>query len=527
MIEDPISFEVIKNALVSCSREMSQALRRTAFSPNIKERRDCSCALFDAKGRLVAQSKDIPVHLGAMPMSVKACINKLGDELIEGSIALVNDPYSGGSHLPDLTLVTPVYSDGEHVAFTANRAHHADIGGESPGSMPGLSTTIHEEGIQIRPRIVGRKGILQRESITDVLSETRTPDERLGDLSAQVAANNVGMKRLSEVAKIHGWDTLIQTFAELRHYSAHKMKLALAEYHGMNSEFTDYLDSDGAGTWNIPISIGLQLSKEGAKIDFEGTSVQVNGNVNCPLASTLSSVYYVFIALFGKDTPVNEGCWSIIDVNVPEGSLLNPKFPAAVSAGNVETSQRIVDTTLGALAKIVPNVVPAASQGTMNNLTMGGIDPRSGSAFSFYETIGGGAGASMGREGTSGIHTHMTNTLNTPIESLETEYPLLVRRYSIRRGTGGKGQWQGGDGITREIEVLSDKCTISIQSERRISQPWGIEEGESGETGRNSLLFEGKVHSLEAKSTAVVPKGAIVRIETPGGGGYGPPPTKK
>ena len=303
MIDDPISFEVIKNALVSCSREMSQALRRTAFSPNIKERRDCSCAIFDAEGRLVAQSKDIPVHLGAMPMSVKACISKLGDELVRGSMALVNDPYSGGSHLPDLTLVTPVYSDDERVAYTANRAHHADIGGESPGSMPGLSTSIHEEGVLIRPRIVGRDNFLQRESITDVLSETRTPDERLGDLSAQVAANNVGMKRLAEVAKIHGWDVLIQTFTELRQYSAHMMKHALSEYHGKQSEFIDYLDNDGAGTWNIPISISLHITRNGAKVDFDGTSVQVNGNVNCPLASTLSSVYYVFIALFGKDIP--------------------------------------------------------------------------------------------------------------------------------------------------------------------------------------------------------------------------------
>ncbi|MHA2026938.1 MAG: hydantoinase B/oxoprolinase family protein [Candidatus Thorarchaeota archaeon] len=527
MIEDPISFEVIKNALVSCSREMSQALRRTAFSPNIKERRDCSCALFDSEGRLIAQSRDIPVHLGAMPMSVKACINQLGDELVEGSMALVNDPYSGGSHLPDLTLVTPVFANSERVAFTANRAHHADIGGESPGSMPGLSTSIHEEGVLIQPRIVGSDGVLLRETITDVLSQTRTPDERLGDLSAQVAANNVGMKRLAEVALVHGWDTLIQTFRELRQYSGQMMMHTLTEFSGQESEFIDFLDSDGAGSWNIPIAIKVTIDDSGVRVNFNGTSKQVGGNVNCPLASTLSSVYYVFIALFGKDVPVNEGCWSVIDVNVPEESLLNPKYPAAVSAGNVETSQRIVDTTLGALSSIVPELVPAASQGTMNNLTIGGCDPHTGSSFSFYETIGGGAGAARGREGTGGIHTHMTNTLNTPIESLETEYPLIVRRYSIRRGTGGKGQWPGGDGIIREIEVLSEMCTISIQSERRSSRPWGLEEGENGVSGKNSLLFEGKVHSLEAKTTAQVPKGAVVRIETPGGGGYGPPPTTK
>ncbi|MHA2153312.1 MAG: hydantoinase B/oxoprolinase family protein, partial [Candidatus Thorarchaeota archaeon] len=418
MIEDPISFEVIKNALISCSREMSHALRRTSFSPNIKERRDCSCAIFDEEGRLVAQSKDIPVHLGAMPMSVKSCINELDNNLVEGTMALVNDPYSGGSHLPDLTLVAPVFSKGERVAFTANRAHHADIGGESPGSMPGLSTTIHEEGVIISPRIVGVNHVLQLNLVEDVLSETRTPDERLGDLSAQVAANNVGRKRLTEVAEIHGWEKILSTFTDLRQYSAHLMKHALSVYQGAKSSFTDYLDSDGAGNWKIPISISFEIDRESVKIDFTGTSDQVTGNVNCPLASTLSSVFYVFIDLFGKDVPVNEGCWSVIDVNIPKGSLLNPQYPAAVSAGNVETSQRIVDTTLGALAKIIPDSVPAASQGTMNNLTMGGIDPRTGTSFSFYETIGGGAGARRGKDGASGIHTHMTNTLNTPIESL-------------------------------------------------------------------------------------------------------------
>ena len=527
MIEDPISFEVIKNALISSSREMSQALRRTAFSPNIKERRDCSCAIFDGTGKLVAQSKDIPVHLGAMPMSVKSCIKDLGNSLVEGSMALVNDPYSGGSHLPDLTLVAPVYSEGRRVAFTANRAHHADIGGVSPGSMPGLSTTIHEEGVTIKPRIVVEDDILQRDTIKDILVNTRTPDERLGDLSAQVAANHVGAKRLEDAAKTHGWSALLRTFTELRDYSAIRMKHALTQYNGREASFIDMLDSDGAGGWDIPISVSLGITQEGAVVRFQGTSDQVKGNVNCPIASTLSSVYYVFIALFGRDIPVNEGCWGVIDVDVPEGSLLNPRYPAAVSAGNVETSQRIVDVTLGALAEIAPDLVPAASQGTMNNLTVGGIDPRSGKSFSFYETIGGGSGASEGNIGTSGIHTHMTNTLNTPVESLETEYPLRVLKYSIRRGTGGRGQWKGGDGIIREIEILANKCTISIQSERRRLHPWGLSGGEDGETGRNTLLFDDRVHSVEAKSTVVAPKGAIVRIETPGGGGWGPPPSMK
>ncbi|MGY5858780.1 MAG: hydantoinase B/oxoprolinase family protein [Candidatus Thorarchaeota archaeon] len=527
MIEDPITFEVLKNALISSAREMSQALRRTAFSPNIKERRDCSCAVFDSEGNLVAQSKDIPVHLGAMPLSVKACIENLGDDLSQGTMALVNDPYSGGSHLPDLTLVAPLFYKGELVAFTANRAHHADIGGISPGSMPGLSVSIHEEGTLIRPRIIVRENLLDRNSVSDLLKDTRTPDERLGDLSAQVAANNVGMKRITQVAENYGWDILLRTFGDLQQYSAQMMSSALLKFQGKHGKFTDFMESDGAGTWDIPISVSIRIHDGRASVDFAGTSNQVQGNINCPLASTLSAVYYVFIVLFGKDVPTNGGCWSVIDVDVEQGSLLYPTYPSPVSAGNVETSQRIVDATLGALASIVPELVPAASQGTMNNLTIGGIDPRSNGPFSFYETIGGGAGAGHGQDGASGIHTHMTNTLNTPIESLEMEYPLRVRRYSINRNTGGSGSWKGGDGIIREIELLAESCTISIQSERRTLQPWGLAEGMNGKSGSNSIIYEGKIHPLQAKTTVVIPKGTVVRIKTPGGGGYGPPPQKK
>lgn len=527
MIEDPITFEVLKNALISSAREMSQALRRTAFSPNIKERRDCSCAVFDGDGNLVAQSKDIPVHLGAMPLSVKSCIDTLGTDLVEGTMALVNDPYSGGSHLPDLTLVAPLFHNGKRVAFVANRAHHADVGGTSPGSMPGLSVSIHEEGTIIKPRIVVCRGQLNRDNIHDLLNDTRTPDERLGDLSAQVAANNVGMKRIIQIAETYGWGILLRTFRDLQTYSAHMMSLALRKFEGKKGVFTDYMESDGAGTWDIPISIEIKIQDGRAKVDFTGTSKEVKGNINCPLASTLSAVYYVFIILFGHDVPTNSGCWSVIDVNIEEGSLLYPTYPSPVSAGNVETSQRIVDATLGALVSIVPGLVPAASQGTMNNLTIGGIDPRTNNPFSFYETIGGGSGASRGMNGASGIHTHMTNTLNTPIESLESEYPLRVNCYSIRRNTGGLGQWSGGDGIIREIEMLAEHSTISIQSERRSLPPWGLDGGLNGKLGVNTIFYEGNEHVLQAKTTIIAPKGSVIRIETPGGGGYGSPPQEK
>ncbi|MCF2136305.1 MAG: hydantoinase B/oxoprolinase family protein [Candidatus Thorarchaeota archaeon] len=522
-MEDPITFEVIKNALISCAREMSSTLRRTAFSPNIKERRDCSCAIFDERGRLVAQSKDIPVHLGAMPLSVRSCIEELDDELIEGTMALVNDPFHGGSHLPDMTLIAPVYRDGERIAFTANRAHHADVGGISPGSMPGLSTDISEEGVLIEPRIIVKNDTLQRERIADLLRETRTPDERLGDLSAQIAANIVGGRRLHEAMVAHGGKTVIDTFEELRDYSAERMRMELEHLDGKVAEFTDYMDSDGAGEWSIPISVELKFKKGKVRADFSKTAEQVIGNINCPYASTVSAVYYVFITLFGNDIPTNEGCWRVIDVKAPSGSLLNPEYPAAVSAGNVETTQRIVDTVFGALAKIIPERVPAASQGTMNNLTIGGSDPRTGRQFTFYETIGGGAGASRGAHGASGIHTHMTNTLNTPIEALESSYPLRVLRYSIRRGSGGIGEWNGGDGIIREIKVLAPMSVISIQSERRHSSPWGLNGGAPGAPGDNVLIFGSREYRLQAKSTVEAPAGAVIRIETPGGGGWGTP----
>jgi len=390
--------------------------------------------------------------------------------------------------------------------------------------MPGLSITIQEEGTLIKPRIVVREGKLDRMAVADLLSETRTPDERLGDLSAQVAANNVGMQRIAQVAENYGWDSLLVTFGDLQQYSAQMMSSALRKFEGKHGKSIDYMESDGAGTWDIPISATIDIKDGSAKVDFTGTSRQVVGNINCPLASTLSAVYYVFIVLFGKDIPTNSGCWSVVDVIVEQGSLLNPTYPSPVSAGNVETSQRIVDVTLGAMASIVPDIVPAASQGTMNNLTIGGVDSRKDTTFSFYETIGGGSGARNGEDGSSGIHTHMTNTLNTPIESLESEYPLLVRRYSINRNTGGRGKWRGGDGIIREIELLADKCTISIQSERRSLHPWGLKTGEDGKTGKNSIFFEGREHPLQAKTTVIAPRGSIIRIETPGGGGYGPPP---
>ncbi len=526
LIEDPIIFEVIKNSLISAAREMSVALRKAAFSPNIKERRDCSCAIFDAGGKLVAQSKDIPVHLGAMPLSVRACIDDLGGRLKDGTMALLNDPYRGGSHLPDLTLVCPVFIHEKLVGFVANRAHHADVGGASPGSMPGLSLNINEEGIVISPRIVIEERNLLKDRVRDLLEGTRTPYERLGDLSAQMAANNVGRDRLITIMKEHSVARVLETFRGLQQYSRRRMLNALSPYIGKTGTYKDVMESDGAGNFDIPIKVSITITKNGANISFAGTSRQVNGNINCPLASTLSAVYYVFIAVFGKGIPTNEGCWSCLDIEVPNSSLLNPVYPAPVSAGNVETSQRVVDVVLASLYEIVPEMIPANSQGTMNNLTIGGVDPRSNKPFTFYETIGGGAGAGYGIYGTSGVHSHMTNTLNTPIESLESEYPVRVISYSLRENTGGHGRWNGGDGIIREIEILADDCIVSIQSERRKTAPRGLAGGKNGKIGVNKMLYHGEEYILQSKTTVKTLHGATIRIETPGGGGWGVPPNQ-
>ncbi len=521
MIDDPVTFEVLKNSMISYAREMSLSLQRTAFSPNIKERRDCSSAIFDSRGNLVAQSKDIPVHLGAMPLSVKSCIDQLGSSLSDGEMVLHNDPFTGGSHLPDLTLVAPIFDGNNVAAYVANRAHHADVGGVSPGSMPGMAESIDDEGILISPRVVVEAQKINRNAISDLMKTTRTPDERLGDLSAQLAANIVGRRRLNELAREVSWSRLDLLFEQLQSYSESLMQKALSEFGNGVGCFTDYMDSDGMGQWNIPISVEVKFDGSTVGVDFRGTSEQVEGNINCPFASTISAVYFVFIALFGGHIPTNEGCWKPIKVTVPKNSLLNPEYPAAVSAGNVETTQRIVDTVMGAISRISLDIVPAASQGTMNNLTIGGIDSGKQKPFSFYETLGGGVGARKGENGASGIHSHMTNTLNTPIESLESEYPLRVLEYSIRRNSGGNGMWAGGDGLVREIEVLGEDCTISIQSERRHRAPWGLAGGKNGACGGNFLTFEGNTHILQSKTTIRIPAGTIVRIETPGGGGWG------
>jgi N-methylhydantoinase B len=513
---DPILLEVYRNKLSSIAEEMGLVLQRSSFSPNIKERRDLSCAIFDAGGRLVAQAEHIPVHLGSMPMSVKRALEEL--ELEEGDVVILNDPFRGGTHLPDITVLEPVFIDGRMEFIVANRAHHADVGGYSAGSMP-LSTHIFQEGLIIPPLKIVEGGRLNRGVMEIILSNVRTPDERKGDLTAQITANSLGAKRLKELALERGIKELRRYAGELIAYSRRIMEQTIRDIPDGIYEFEDLLEDDGVGNENIRIHLSMEIRDSKAILDFSASSDQTGGCLNAVRSITLSAVYYTFISLVDTDIPTNEGCFEPIEVVTREGSILDATFPSAVVGGNVETSQRIVDVVLGALSEAIPERIPAASQGTMNNVAVGGIDPRSGKPFAYYETIGGGMGASAECDGESAIHSHMTNTMNTPVEALEHAYPFFVREYSIRRNSGGNGSRRGGDGIVREIEFLTD-VELTVISERRKTRPYGLLGGEEGREGRNILIVDGERREMPSKFHIKLSRGDRFRIETPGGGGY-------
>lgn len=517
---DPIRLEVLKNRFVSLAEEMGAALMRTAFSPNIKERRDFSCALFDRHGEMLAQAAHIPVHLGSMPLSVAAALER--SDLAPGDMILLNDPYRGGTHLPDVTLVTPVFLDEEKPAFfLANRAHHADVGGMSAGSMP-IATEIFQEGLRIPPVKLVRGGEIDTELLALLLANVRTPVEREGDLSAQIAANRTGERRLREIVGQYGLPEVERYGSALLDYGERLMAEVIADIPDGSYAFEDVLDDDGAGTAAIPIRCRITVRGARATVDFTGCAPQVAGCLNAVRAITLSAVFYVFRLLAPEEIPNNAGCQRPVEVLTRPGTVADCTFPAAVAGGNVETSQRLVDVLLGALAQALPQRIPAASAGTMNNLTVGGVDPRSGELFTYYETIAGGAGGGPAGEGASGIQTHMTNTLNTPVEALEHAYPLRVRHYGLRDGSGGGGRQRGGDGVIREIELLG-AARLTLISERRASAPYGLQGGGTGRPGRNLLLRDGAVTELPAKVAVEARAGDRLRIETPGGGGWGNP----
>ena len=524
---DPISLEVFKNMFISVADEMGVALLRTAYSSNIKERRDFSCAIFDPSGQMVAQAAHQPVHLGAMPASVQAALDTFGHVgLRPGDMVILNDPYLGGTHLPDITLVAPVYvpqGDAKQlVGFVANRGHHADVGGMTPGSLP-LSTELYQEGLILPPIKLARRGRLNQEVVQIICRNSRTPDERKGDLAAQVASIRVGERRLQEVVQRYGPELTLEHMAALLDYAERVTRQAIRRIPQGVYRALDYMDDDGLTDQPVPIAVTITVSGEQMTVDFTGTSPQRPGCINAPRAVTVSACLYMVRCVVGDAAPANQGCLRPVRLVTPQGSLVNPEPQRGVAGGNVETSQRITDVLFAAMAQALPELMPAASQGTMNNLLIGGHDLARDKPFVYYETIGGGMGARPTKDGISGIHTHMTNTMNTPIEALEFAFPMRLKRYALRRGSGGRGQHQGGDGLIRDVEFLSP-ARVTILSERRKFPPPGYHGGHHGQPGENVLLRGGVEEvALAGKETLDVAPGDVLSIRTPGGGGWGKP----
>jgi N-methylhydantoinase B len=564
MPRDPVELEIFKNLYHSIAEEMGAALRRTAFSPNIKERRDYSCAVFDGAGQVIAMGDHMPVHLGSMPMSVRAAID--AGAMKPGDLVMLNDPFRGGTHLPDITLVTPVYVEkpGRRGPgrprptspdfYVASRAHHADVGGTYPGSM-GLCREIYQEGVRIPPVKLMRRGVMDADVLAMLLNNVRTPEEREGDLGAQIAACHTGAERLREVCSRYGIERARRAAGDLLDYSEELMRVFLQRVPAGEYPAEDFLDGDGISQRPIKVAVGITVRSDQKRpqdaplagsapavatargdavaargrgrprhlvtVDFTGSDPQVEGSVNAVAAITYSACFYVFRCLLAEDVPAAAGLMRPIQVVAPEGTIVNARPPAAVAGGNVETSQRIVDVMLRALAQAIPDRIPAAASGTMNNLTIGGMDPRTGEPFAYYETVAGGMGARPGKAGVSGVHTHMTNSLNTPAEALEYAYPLRVRRYSLRPGSGGEGKFRGGDGLVREIEVLTD-CEVTLLADRRSRGPWGLSGGADGAPGKTFVARrDGSVEPMPAKFSTRLRKGERITIETPGGGGWG------
>ena len=511
--------EIFNNLLGTIAEEMGSVLARAGFSPNIKERRDLSCAIFNSDGEMIAQAAHIPIHLGSMSFAARSVAT---ENLSPGDVFILNDPFCGGTHLPDVTCVAPVFVDGKPEFLLASRAHHADIGGDTPGSMP-LSTTIHEEGIIIPPTRIREEGALRESLLREIILSTRDHEEREGDLRAQIASLDAGEKRMRELLRKHSLLKINQAASGLLDYGERLMRNAIEKIPDGDYLFTDYLEDDGAGTRNIPIQVKIEIRGGAAAVDFAGSSKKVEGCLNAPLSVTTSAVLYCFQCLSGEDTPLNSGTLRPIEIKVDEDSILNARYPSAVVGGNVETSQRIVDVVFGALAQAIPETIQAASAGTMSNLAFGSPkNAPSDSSYAYYETIAGGGGGRSGAGGTNAVHTHMTNTLNTPVEAIERELPVMVESYSIRKGSGGAGTFPGGDGIVRQYRFLEDSH-VSLITERREKRPWGTRGGEDGRSGENTLVSGGEEKKLPAKCSLAVKAGEAVRIETPGGGGWGAP----
>ena len=510
---DPITLEVFRNRLASVAEEMGGVLRRTAYSPNIKERADCSAAIFVANGEMLAQAEHIPVHLGSMPASVAAVLDVFGSKVDPNVQFAVNDPYAGGTHLNDLTLVRPVHIDRKLIGWVANRAHHADVGGEAPGSMPAHATRLVQEGHVVPPTIAVVGGEWSSEFFDGFVEATRTPDERVGDLSAQLGANEFGALRLIEVVRAHGVRRFGAIAGGLLDYGEARMRSALNALPDGEYRFADAMEF---GELDVPIEVSVGIDGDQLIADFSGSSPQIEANFNAVDAVTRSCLYYAVRVATDPTIPANGGCYRPLELVTEPGSIVSARDGVAVAAGNVETSQRIADVLLGALAQAAPDRVPAASQGTMNNILIGS------ESSVYYETVAGGEGATPDRPGQSGMHTGMTNTKNTPIESLETHYPFRVLETSLRARSGGPGRHCGGEGMIREIEFLK-AATVSLMGERRRLQPWGLMGGESGACGEDWVHRVGQsAERVPGKATFEVESGDRLRVLTPGGGGWGP-----
>ncbi len=516
---DVIELSIFASRMQAICDEMGAVLRRTAFSPNIRDRLDYSCAVFDPQGELCAQAAHIPVHLGSMAYAMADIVGQLDWQA--GDMVMLNDPYLGGTHLPDITVIAPLFVQNELCGFIVNRAHHADIGAASPGSMP-LSRTLAEEGRVIAPVHLLRAGELDQPVMDELLACLRNPEQSQGDFSAQISANRTGLARLQELIEVTGCKAYSVALCELNNYA---QKLACSELNKIpdgSYRYEDLMDNDGMGNTDILIRVTVTVRGHDIDVDFTGTAEQVEGNINCPLSVTAAAVYYVFRCLMPDNTPACVGSFRSISLHAPQACLVNAVRPAAVAAGNVETSTRMVDVICGALAQAIPERIPAASHGSMNNLAMGSAGSSTGDgatkdlAWDYYETIGGGMGAGQSGGGLSAVQTHMTNTLNTPVEVLEMQFPIRLHRYAIRRGSGGNGQRQGGHGLVREYEFLSP-TSVTLLTERRRNAPWGLAGGEPGQKGVNLLNKQ----PLPGKVSLQLAAGDRLEIRSPGGGGLG------
>ncbi len=522
---DPITLEVMRNACQSVAEEMGAALVRTALSPNIKDRRDCSTAIYTAEGDLVAQAEHIPLHLGLMVSVVRKTLESYPVERLEpGDAIITNDPYISGSHLPDVVMISPVFIHGECVALLANLAHHVDMGGMVPGGMPTISTEIFQEGIRIPPIKLRKRGELDAEIMGLISNNVRTSYEMRGDFQAQMAANNVGERRIQEVISRYGVEDTRFYMNAVMDYAERRMVSALKDLPEGTFDFEDYLEGDGLSDDLLKIKVSLAIGNGGIMVDFTGTDPQARGSVNSTRAVTLACVYYALKSAVGPELPSSGGTFRPVEVITPPGTLVNPRFPAPVSNANINTSQRITEVILGALSKVIPDRVPAASTGSMSIFTVGGLDPRTNEYYSYVETYGGGQGALYNSDGMDGVHVHMTNTMNTPTEVIEIAYPLRVERYGLVPDSDGPGCFRGGLGLTREITIVDHRTTISIGTERRNIRPWGLKGGKAG--GASAVLIidpDGNRRELPTKTTTQVESGTRIVLKTAGGGGFGDP----